>query len=121
AAPAVEVLRLPAGRELRRRVPTPHDDASLLWYRQAADTDKSTRAALGVSAQLLNADFYTRLRTEQQLGYIVMSSPYPARDVPGLVFLVQSPVAGPAKLAAAYREFLHGWSGRGEAELQPLF
>lgn len=119
--PAVEIVRLPAERELRRRVATIHDDASLLWYRQAADTEKSTRAALGVSAQLLNADFYTRLRTEQQLGYIVMSTVYPLREVPGLVFLVQSPVAGPEKLAAAYSEFLRDWAGRGEAELQPLF
>lgn len=119
-APAVEVLRLPAG-ELRRELPVPHDDAGLLWYRQAADNSRKTRAALGVSAQILASDFYTRLRTQQQLGYIVMSTPYPVRDVPGLVFLVQSPVAGTLPLADAYTEFLQDWAQRDEAELHKLF
>jgi secreted Zn-dependent insulinase-like peptidase len=115
----VEIARL--SQDLQRTVPTPHDDAALLWYRQAADTDRTTRAALGVSAQILNADFYTRLRTEQQLGYIVMSSPYPLREVPGLLFLVQSPVAGPAQLAVAYDTFMAQWRERGPEELEPLF
>ncbi len=120
APPPVAVADLPAGDQ-RLTVAAPHQDAALLWYRQAADNDKRTRAALGVTAQLLNADFYTRLRTEQQLGYIVMSTPYPLRDVPGLVFLVQSPVAGPAQLAKAYDAFLEHWRAVPDAELQPLF
>ncbi len=120
AAPPVAVVDLPAG-DLRMTVAAPHRDAALLWYRQAGDNDKRSRAALGVTAQLLNADFYTRLRTEQQLGYIVTSSPYPLRDVPGLMFLVQSPVAGPARLASAYNAFIEHWRGVPESELQPLF
>jgi secreted Zn-dependent insulinase-like peptidase len=117
---AVEVLQLPAA-ELRRELPVKHDDAGLLWYRQAGDNSRKTRAALGVSAQMLASDFYTRLRTTQQLGYIVMSTPYPVRDVPGLVFLVQSPVAGPEKLATAYREFLQSWAAQDETALRKLF
>ena len=119
-APPLAVTELAKGAA-QLTVATPHQDAALLWYRQAADNDKRTRAALGVTAQLLSADFYTRLRTEQQLGYIVMSTPYLVRDVPGLVFLVQSPVAGPARLAAACDEFLAHWRTRSDAELQPLF
>jgi secreted Zn-dependent insulinase-like peptidase len=116
----VEILQL-SSAELRRELPVKHDDAGLLWYRQAGDNSRKTRAALGVSAQMLASDFYTRLRTTQQLGYIVMSTPYPVRDVPGLVFLVQSPVAGPQKLADAYREFLQVWSAQDEASLRKLF
>lgn len=121
APPPVAVLQLPAEREYRWTLAAPHDDAALLWYRQAADNDKATRAALGVSAQLLSADFYTKLRTEQQLGYVVMSTPYPLRDVPGLVFLAQSPVAGPERLAQAYRTFLDDWAQRDPEQLRPLF
>ena len=121
APPPVEVMQLPAGIDYQRTVPAPHDDAALLLYRQAADNSKTTRAALGVSAQMLSADFYGKLRTEQQLGYIVMSTPYPVREVPGLVFLAQSPVAGPAQLARAYQAFLHGWATRNSAQLRPLF
>jgi secreted Zn-dependent insulinase-like peptidase len=115
------VLQLPEQHNYRRNIAAPHDDAGLLLYRQAADNEKASRAALGVSAQILNSDFYTKLRTEQQLGYIVMSTAYPVRDVPGLIFLAQSPVAGPAQLAAAYRKFFQQWSQRDSSELQPVF
>ena len=115
------VMQLPAQTSYRRAVQAPHDDASLLLYRQAADNEKSTRAALGISAQILSTDFYGQLRTEQQLGYIVMSSAYPVRDVPGIIFLAQSPVAGPEQLATAYRKFFAQWSQRSADELRPLF
>jgi insulysin len=120
-APAVQIMQLPAAQDYRRTVPAPHDDAALLWYRQAADNAKSTRAALGVSAQMLGSDFYAQLRTEQQLGYIVTSMPYPQRDVPGLVFLAQSPAAGPAQLAAAYNQFIQQWAQRDPQQLRILF
>jgi secreted Zn-dependent insulinase-like peptidase len=116
----VQILQTP-NRDIRRTLTAPHNDAGLLWYRQAADNSKLSRAALGVSAQIIGADFYAKLRTEQQLGYIVMASAYPLRDVPGLIFLVQSPVAGPAALADAYRKFLRQWSQRSATELRPLF
>ncbi len=116
----VQILQI-GNTDVRRTLPAPHDDAALLWYRQAADNQKSTRAALGVSAQIIGADFYAQLRTRQQLGYIVMSSVYPVRDVPGLIFVAQSPVASPAQLAVAYREFLSQWSQRDEQQLRALF
>jgi secreted Zn-dependent insulinase-like peptidase len=116
----VQILQTPT-HDIHRSLTLPHNDAGLLWYRQAADNAKSTRAALGVSAQLLGADFYTKLRTEQQLGYIVTASAYPVRDVPGLIFLVQSPGTGPAALATQYRKFQQQWAQRSAAELQPLF
>jgi secreted Zn-dependent insulinase-like peptidase len=118
--PPVAILQLPATAR-RHAVAAPHDDAGLLLYRQAADNAKSTRAALGISAQMLASDFFDQLRTEQQLGYAVQSFPLPIRDVPGLVFLTQSPVAGPAPLAAAYQQFFQRWAQRPAAELQPLF
>ena len=119
-APPVQIMQLGAD-DFRRTVAAAHDDSALLWYRQAGDNSKTTRAALGVSAQMIGADFYARLRTEQQFGYIVAAFPMPLRDVPGIVFLAQSTKAGPEPLAAAYREFLQRWSQRSEQQLQPLF
>ncbi len=119
-APPVEILQL-GTTDFRRTLNSAHDDSALLWYRQAADNSKTTRAALGVSAQVIGSDFYTRLRTEQQFGYIVAAFPMPLRDVPGLVFIAQSTKAGPAQLAQAYREFLQRWSQRDAQQLKPLF
>ncbi|HET8710462.1 MAG TPA: insulinase family protein, partial [Spongiibacteraceae bacterium] len=120
APPPVQIMQLD-NHDYRRTLAAPHDDAALLWYRQAGDNSKTTRVALGVSAQMIGSDFYTRLRTEQQFGYIVAAFPMPVRDVPGIVFLAQSTKAGPAQLAAAYRDFLQRWSQRDEAELRKLF
>jgi secreted Zn-dependent insulinase-like peptidase len=120
AVPPFAVLQLPAAAQ-RHSVAAPHDDAGLLLYRQAADNAKSTRAALGISTQMLASDFFDQLRTQQQLGYAVQAFPLPLRDVPGAVFLTQSPVAGPAPLAAAYRKFFERWAQRPAEELRPLF
>lgn len=120
SVPPVAVAQLPQA-DYRRTLPAAHDDAALLLYRQAADNTLTTRVALGVSAQIIDADFYGKLRTEQQLGYIVGSSVKPIRDVPGIVFLVQSPVAGPARLGAAFQDFFRQWSARSPDELRPLF
>ncbi len=118
--PPVRIMRLGA-HDYRRTITAPHADSALLWYRQAGDNSKTTRVALGVSAQMIGSDFYTQLRTQQQFGYIVAAFPMPLRDVPGLVFLAQSTKAGPAQLAAAYRAFLQRWSQRDAQELKPLF
>lgn len=120
APPTVQIMQLGA-KDYRRTLVAPHADSALLWYRQAGDNSKPTRAALGVSAQMIGSDFYTRLRTEQQFGYIVAAFPMPLRDVPGIVFLAQSTKAGPQQLAEAYREFLQRWSQRDEQQLRPLF
>ena len=37
----------------------------------------------------LSSQFYTQLRTEEQLGYVVFSSAMPIIQVPGLVFVVR--------------------------------
>lgn len=87
-------------------VDSAYSDAALLLYLQAPDLDKKTRALMGITAQILRPDFYTTLRTEKQLGYIVTSGAYPIREVPGLFFLVQSPVAGPETLQREISTYL---------------
>jgi secreted Zn-dependent insulinase-like peptidase len=90
-------------------VPSPYTDAALLYYLQSSHTDKSCRASFGLAAQMIQASFYTQLRTERQLGYVVMSGAYPVYDVPGLFFLVQSPVVGSAKLQQHFNAYLDNW------------
>ncbi len=107
----LRVTRLPLG-EHSWTLPSPHDDAALVLYLQAGELDISHRAALGVSMQLLRADFFNQLRTEQQLGYVVSASAYPVLDVPGAVFVVQSPVASAPQLREAVLAFLADWRER---------
>ena len=102
---AIEIAKLPQ-KVFSHQLASQYSDASLMLYIQAGDTDKLRRAAMAVTAQMLRADFYSSLRTEKQLGYIVTSGIYPLMDVPGLFFLIQSPVVGPEKLEQEINQFI---------------
>jgi Secreted/periplasmic Zn-dependent peptidases, insulinase-like len=54
-----------------------------------------------LAGNLLEAPFYTRLRTERQLGYITFATAFPLVNTPVLTGVVQSPVADPDALADA--------------------
>ena len=45
----------------------------------------------------MKSGFFQQLRTEQQLGYVASAFAWPQLEVPGLVMLIQSPVADAAK------------------------
>lgn len=83
-----------------------HDDAAMVMYLQGRSDSFAERALFGLSAQLLQAPYFTDLRTEQQLGYVVAAGTVLLRRTPGLFFAVQSPVAGPDQLVDATEAFL---------------
>ena len=49
------------------------------------------------------------LRTEKKLGYVVFANAYPILDSAGLVFIVQSPVAGAPALQREVGQFLRAY------------
>jgi insulysin len=106
--PPLQVSRLQAGESALYPVEVKHDDAVLAWYLQGAGDSWDDRAATALTAQIMKSGFFQQLRTEQQLGYIVSAFAWPQLDVPGLVMLIQSPVADAAALAAAMETFLNG-------------
>ncbi|GGO82751.1 peptidase M16 [Marinobacterium nitratireducens] len=104
--PEIPVVQLKAGEALVQTLPIDHADSAVTLYFQGADTRLKTRAAYGILGEMLASPFYNELRTEQQLGYIVFASPLPLRHVPGLAFVVQSPVADPVTLEQKIDAFL---------------
>lgn len=48
--------------------------------------------------QMFHSPFFNSLRTEKQLGYVVMASGMPLKKVPGSIMVVQSPTASGAEL-----------------------
>ena len=66
------------------------DSATVLYFQGESDALEE-HARINVLEKMLSTPVYQNLRTEQQLGYIVFSSSYPIRRVPGLVVVVQSP------------------------------
>ena len=87
-----------------------HKDHAALLYFQGKDDSLHEQASMRLFAHMLSAPFYSKLRTEQQLGYIVFGSYYPVRDMPGAVFLVQSPGTEVAALKLAMESFLSNYT-----------
>ncbi len=109
--PPLRVVDLHAGESVLYPVKIESDDALLAWYMQGAGNTWHDRAATALTAQIIQSGFYQELRTQQQLGYIVTSFASPQLDVPGLVLLVQSPVADTRMLAAAMDGYMQGVPG----------
>ncbi|MGQ0656832.1 MAG: insulinase family protein [Chromatiales bacterium] len=106
SVPPARVIRLRAGKPYLRELPIEHPDSSVVVYFQGQEKSPGESARFEVLAQMLEAPFYHDLRTEKQLGYIVNVGGLPLLDVPGIVFLVQSPIATPAELNVQIDQFL---------------
>lgn len=95
-----------------------HEDNAAMVYLQGKDDSMQERAAMELMAHMLSAPFYSQLRTEQQLGYIVFASYYPVRDMPGVVFAVQSPKTNVQGIKKAMDNFLSDYSPDFETEFR---
>ncbi|MGQ7246839.1 insulinase family protein [Halomonas sp. V046] len=106
AVPDLEVLKavdLPALTPDSNR-----DESLLLRYLQGQDQAIATQARIAVLGKLLETPFYQRLRTEQQLGYVVRAGYSPLLHAPGISLLVQSPDTRSAELKQHVGAFLNG-------------
>ena len=106
AETAITVKRLDTGAPRTTTLELDHNDSAISIYFQGENTDLSTRAAYTLLGEIMEAPFYTSLRTEQQLGYVVFATPLQMQDVPGLAFVVQSPNSHPDQIARAIDSFL---------------
>lgn len=99
-----------------------HTDNALLLYLQSKEESAQAEAEVILLNEILSTPFYTQLRTEQQLGYIVFSNYLPIADRPGIALVVQSPTATGEMLQTAYKQFIESWRqqlpGKLEAELE---
>ncbi|MAH74143.1 MAG: hypothetical protein CBC09_08920 [Cellvibrionales bacterium TMED49] len=86
-----------------------HDDAAILMYVQHPDDEYKTRAMGALAAQLIRSPYFSELRTQRQLGYVVHTSTRRFRDLTGNIFLIQSPVMGVSGLEEASLEFLRAY------------
>jgi len=108
--PPVYVAKLAGQQRLVREILVEHPDAALVYYLQGDSVSYSDRAMVSLAAQLLKTNFFQQLRTEQQLGYIVTSFAMPVYKVPGIAFVVQSPVANSVQLEVAVHDFLRNYA-----------
>jgi secreted Zn-dependent insulinase-like peptidase len=105
-APRRSLVRLADASVDRREVPVEHGDAALTLYVQGRNQSWEERARFGLLAHMIGAPYFNDLRTERQLGYVVTAQPFVQVNTPGIIFLVQSPVAPAAEIEAATWAFL---------------
>ena len=86
--------------------PANHNDAATAVYYQGANDSIHERAYFSLFSQMLSQPFYTQLRTEQQLGYIVFATQLPFMDVPGTAFVIQSPNTQPGPILEKIDTFI---------------
>jgi len=91
---------------LRYSVDTDQQDAAITLYLQDPDASVQSRALSILASSVLRQPYFTSLRTEQQLGYVVEVAPLAVRRRGGLAFIIQSPVAPASKLESLTQEFL---------------
>jgi secreted Zn-dependent insulinase-like peptidase len=109
AVPHGRVIRLAASETRVQTLTIDHPDAVLALYLQGSSRKLSDRARFYLAGQVLNAPFYQSLRTEQQMGYFVLCGAMNMMQVPGLVFVVQSPNQTPDVIETAMNEFLQSY------------
>ncbi|WP_355659487.1 insulinase family protein [Halomonas salifodinae] len=106
-AEAIPALTPLAARQLPPLRPdSQRQESLLLRYLQGPDRSLASQAELAVLGQLLSTPFYTRLRTEEQLGYVVNAGYRPLLDAPGIALLVQSPETGSQAIGERIDAFL---------------
>lgn len=81
-----------------------HADNAVLTYLQG-DQGEAALAKTALLAQMIEPQFFSDLRTEKQLGYIVFAMPISTRFQAGLGFVVQSPVADNTALLGYIKGF----------------
>lgn len=88
------------------------DESLVLRYLQGDAATLEQQAAASVLAQWLQTPFYQRLRTEEQLGYIVNAGYSPLLEAPGIALVVQSPDTQSTAIAERMDAFLQDVEAR---------
>jgi len=104
--PAAQVVQLPADSIHARHLEIDHQDAALALYFQAKDNSIHSQAANHLLGALLSPAFFADLRTRQQLGYNIGAAALPIKDVPGLVFILQSSVISAVEIEQRIQAFI---------------
>jgi secreted Zn-dependent insulinase-like peptidase len=87
-----------------------HNDQAAILYVQSPSDTVSDQAKMSVLRQMMQSPFYSSLRTEQQLGYIVFMGSLRLKEVPASVFVVQSPTASVDDIQKAVTQFITDFS-----------
>ena len=96
--------RLEASRQFE--YPVDHGDAVYALYIQGESDAIDERARVDLIGRMLSSRYFTALRTERQLGYVVQAYSYPIARHAAIVFMVQAAEVGANEVEALTQAFL---------------
>ncbi|UZE94896.1 insulinase family protein [Alkalimarinus alittae] len=105
-----EVARLPLNQSFSVELNIDHPDTGYTLYIQGKDKSYQEQVNFLFLSQILSSPYYERVRTENQLGYIVFATNYSFLEVPAIAFIVQSPNASANQLETETQAFLHDYT-----------
>jgi insulysin len=100
----VEVM--PEGKRFRFSREVEDNNNSLAYAIQVGEKDFSLLAKTSIIASIVESDFYTQMRTNQQLGYIVWSFSQRIEDRIFFRLVIQSSTYGPFELSKRVNAWL---------------
>ena len=115
STPDIQVTTNPWSGESIRSYQYDHPDQAATVLYIDTNTDPGSRILNQLAGNLIEAPFYTRLRTEKQLGYITFATAFPLYNTPILTGAIQSPTANPDELADAIQNEFEGFAAMVEA------
>lgn len=102
----VRVTQLNAKDSFTGQIGTEFSDSATTLYMQAPDNLIKTSALLYLAQRIIKSPFYTQLRTNEQLGYVVYNYPIQLYGLSGIGFTIQSPNKSADVLSSRMREFI---------------
>ena len=111
-APETPVTVLAPGQTRTQQYAVDHPDAVTVMYYQGNQKSIDEQARWRMLGQVLSSPFFTSLRTEQQLGYVVGAAFSESKNMPGLLFVVQSSAVSAPELQKRMNTFIQEYAGQ---------
>ena len=113
STPTVQITTNAWPGERNRSYQYNHPDQAATVLYIDMKTDPESRILNRLAGNIIEAPFYTRLRTEKQLGYLTFATAFPLYNTPILAGAIQSPTADPDELVSAIQNEFEGLRGDG--------
>ncbi len=101
-----QVLKMASGEQVLDAGAVEGPNSAYVTLYQLSDNKPSTRAAMAVLSSFLSDRYFSELRTNQQLGYIVRGTPTRVNKLPAFISLIQSSQYAPDHLRTQAESFL---------------
>jgi len=104
--PAAKIIQLKENSLNAHHLNIDNQDAALALYFQGPNKSIAAQAKMQLLGRIISSAFFADLRTRQQLGYNLGAAALPMKDVPGMIFILQSPVISATEIESRVKTFI---------------